>query len=321
MRRFDRPDGKEPALPKPYGFVPIPAKGMNPEAPTGHDAYMRDLLTGTISGTLTALSPVHVASGNIELTRTQPSLVKAHFRQGGRPTIPGSSLKGAVRSIVEAISDPPSCLRVTQARYDYLPPNVRRCASKESLCIACRMFGAMGYMGQICFADAPLSAGETEIVRIPAFFAPRTRERVYLDRARVKGRKFYSHGQRGQIAHGNVPVEACPVGSQFSLTVQFQNLEAKQLALVLTALGQGQPRLFPKLGGGKPACCGSVEIKDIAVTMVPAHASALDFETEPRREDLTALLATTSAINQDSLRRLAEILQYPGERECQSGSY
>lgn len=321
MRRFDRPGGEEPAQPKPYGFVPISTQGMKPETPVGHDAYKRDLLTGKITGNLTALSPVHVASGNIELTGRQPSLVKAHFRQGRRPTIPGSSLKGAVRSIIEAISDPPSCLRVTQARYDYLPPNVRGCANKESLCVACRMFGAMGYMGQVCFTDAPLAQGETEIVRIPLLFAPRTRERVYLDRGRVKGRKFYSHGQRGQIAHGNVPVEACPVGSRFSLTLHFQNLKAEQLALLLIGLGQGQPRLFPKLGGGKPACCGSVEVKDIAVTTVPAHASALDFEPAPRHEDLATLLAATGAVNRDRLQRLAEILKYPGERECQSGSY
>jgi CRISPR/Cas system CSM-associated protein Csm3 (group 7 of RAMP superfamily) len=319
-RRFDRPEGEEPP-PKPYAFVPIPEARADQRRPTGHDLYKEGLLTGSVAGTLVALSPVHVASGNVELTGTKPSLVKAHFRRNGRPTIPGSSLKGAIRSIVEAISNPSSCLRVTQARYDYQPPNVRRCANKESLCVACRMFGAMGYMGQVHFADTPLASGEAEIVHIPSLFAPRTRERVYLERGMVKGRKFYTHGQRGQTAHGNVPVEACPAGSQFPLALHFDNLEAQQLALLLMALGQGQSRLFPKLGGGKPACCGSVEIRDVAVIILPTRDSALDFETEPRREDLATLLAATDAINLNSLESLAQILKYPGESNCSSGSY
>jgi CRISPR/Cas system CSM-associated protein Csm3 (group 7 of RAMP superfamily) len=320
MRRFDRPEGDEPP-PKPYAFVPIPQGNTSPKHPAGHDRYQDELLTGTITGTLVAFSPVHVASGNIELTGGKPSLVKAHFRRNDRPAIPGSSLKGSIRSIVEAISEPPSCLRVTQARYDQLPPNARRCADKERLCVACRMFGAMGYMGQVRFADALLASGETETVHLPSLFAPRTRERVYLERGTVKGRKFYMHGQRGQTAHGNVPVEACPAGSRFPLVVSFENLEAKHLTLLLTALGQGQPRLFPKLGGGKPSCCGSVEIRDVGVTTLSARDVALDFEPEPRRESLETLLAPVNAINRDNVARLAEILRYPGERECNSGSY
>ncbi|HWW77043.1 MAG TPA: RAMP superfamily CRISPR-associated protein [Pyrinomonadaceae bacterium] len=320
MRRFDRPEGEEPP-PKPYAFVPIPDSRVIQKHPAGHDLYKEGLLTGTVTATLVALSPVHVASGNVELTGAKPSLVKAHFRRNGRPTIPGSSLKGAIRSIVEAISDPPSCVRITKAPSMQLPPGAEHCRKKERLCVACRMFGAMDYMGQVRFADALLASGETEIAHIPSLFAPRTRERVYLDRGVVKGRKFYAHGQRSQIAHGNVPVEVCPAGSRFPLAVHFENLEARQLALLLTALGQGQPRLFPKLGGGKPACCGSVEVKDVAVTVLPVRASALDFESEPRREDLAALLAAGDAINRDSLESLAQILKYPGERECQSGSY
>ena len=64
-----------------------------------------------------------------------------------------------------------------------------------------------------------------------------------------------------------------------------------------------------------------MEIKDVAVTVLPARASALDFEIEPRREDIANLLATTDAINRESLESLARILKYPGERECQGGSY
>lgn len=321
MTRFNRPGGGQPPLPKPYAFVSIPNARMNPEKPAGHHSYIGNLLTGTIKGTLVALSPIHVASGSVELTGRQPSLVKAHFRCGGRPTIPGSSIKGAIRSIVEAISQPPSCLRVTQARFDNLPSNVRRCTKQESLCIACRMFGAMGYLGQVHFSDAVLQQGDTEIVQIPSLFAPRTREQIYFESGRVKGRKFYMHGQDGQTAPGNVPIEACPLGSQFSLHVDFENLSDSQLGLFLTALGQGNPKLFPKLGGGKPVCCGSLEGRDVTVTTVSASAAAVDFDPKFEAESLESLLGATRSIDRDCLNQLAKILAYPGERPCPDRNY
>jgi CRISPR-associated protein Csm3 len=321
MHRFNRGDNDDPPLPKPYAFVSIPEARMDPKHPIGHDTYRTDLITGAITGILVALSPVHVASGNIELTGRQPSLVKAHFRRNDRPTIPGSSLKGVVRSIVEAISDPPSCLRVTQARFDNIPVNVKRCSRKESLCVACRMFGAMDYWGQVSFADALLVNGGTEIIQIPSLFQPRTRERVYFDKGRVKGRKFYMHGQDGRTARGNVPVEACPVGSRFQLSVRFENLDHGQLALLLTALGQGNPGLTPKLGGAKPACCGSLEITNVTVTTIPVRQSALEFESESSTETLESLLKITDSINRESLSRLANILEYHGENSCPDRNY
>lgn len=322
MRRFDRREGEEPP-PKPYAFVPIPEARVSQQQPVGHDHYKDELLTGTIKGVIVALTPLHVASGNIELTGGRPSLVKAHFRRNDRPTIPGSSLKGAVRSIVEAVSNPPSCLRVTKAPPKNLPPGAMQCRDKERLCVACRMFGAMGYLGQVRFADAALERGAIEIIQIPPLHPPGRYEpeRVYVHNGRVKGRKFYMHGRTGQTARGNVPVEACPARSLFPLTVHFENLEARQLALLLTALGQGQPRLFPKLGGGKPVCFGSVEIKEAEVSTISPRASALDFEAETQRKDLATLLTPTDAINSDSLAGIAQILKYPGEIDCPDGSY
>src|SRR4051812_26898565 len=74
VNRFKRPGDDQPPLPKPYAFVPIPDAPMRPEPPTGHSDFKCDLLTGTIKGTLMALSPIHVASGAIELTGKLPSL-------------------------------------------------------------------------------------------------------------------------------------------------------------------------------------------------------------------------------------------------------
>jgi CRISPR/Cas system CSM-associated protein Csm3 (group 7 of RAMP superfamily) len=307
-----------PPAEKPYAFVPIPPGEARQERPTGHHRYVGDLKTGTLEGTIVAHSPVHVASGQIELTGGQPPLVKAHFRRNGRLTIPGSSLKGAIRSIVEAISSPPSCLRVTRARFNEQPANVRACADKERLCVACRLFGAQGYLGQVCFHDAVLTEGTPAIVTIPSLFAPRTRERLYVADGKVVGRKFYRHGA---LARGNVPLEVCPPGAHFRLRADFENLSDAQLGLLLVALGHGMPRFHPKLGGAKPACCGSVEIRITDVQVVAARTAALDYDAMPQQVDIASLTSTTRLVNRDALQRLAQILTYPGEGQCPTESY
>ena len=161
--------GRLPPLPKPYDFVDIsPLERDDRRHPAGHDRYYPDTLSGRLTGQLTALSPVHVASGLLEMTgRRDVPLVKAHVRSAGRPVIPGSSFKGAIRSIVEAISR--SCVRVTRVRRNQLPRDADGCRNPRRLCVACRMFGSLGFQGNVRFSAAVLRAGfEPGVVSIPA---------------------------------------------------------------------------------------------------------------------------------------------------------
>jgi len=313
MANFDRPRGGQPPLPKPYAFVPFPEERSDLKPAVGHDRYHSHLLTSRIEGVIVALSPVHVASGNIELTGRQPSLVKAHFRCQGKPTIPASSLKGAVRSIVEAISNPPSCARITHAPFDRLPQSARPCRDKSKLCLACRLFGAMDYLGRVRFHDATLSGGDTDIATIPSLHRPRSEAYgTYFSGGRAKGRKFYKHGPAdGEPARGNVPIEVCRRGSQFSLRADFENLSRDEIGLLLAALGHGEPPLFIKLGGGKPVCCGSLRIEIHSVTSFPA--ASLDFDAESISEDIRALSRGTQLIHRKSYEELQKTLQFPGE--------
>src|SRR5919199_4795212 len=208
---------------------------------------------------LEALSPVHVGSGLIELSGDgRRPLVREMVRVQGVPVIPGSSFKGCVRSIVEAISA--SCVRATKTRD--VPRGLEACRSKERLCIACRIFGAQDFQGLVRFSDLRLGddpAKAVEIVEVPQLFQPRTREQVYYRGPVVRGRKFFMHG--AQQARGDSPVEVCRVGSRFTGTIDFTNLQPEQLGLLLVALGQDpQHQLFLKLGGAKPACYGSVRV-------------------------------------------------------------
>jgi CRISPR-associated protein (TIGR03986 family) len=105
----------------PYNFVELPEKIVEvaeSDLPT-HDRYYPNLLTGRIDCTLTTESPLYIRCGltpadyadwsekpNDQLTNDQRQ-IKANFfalPDDGRPIIPGSSLRGMLRSLVEIIT-------------------------------------------------------------------------------------------------------------------------------------------------------------------------------------------------------------------------
>jgi hypothetical protein len=185
------------------------------------------------------------------------------------------------------------------------------------------MFGSLGYLGQVRFSDAVQVSGGVEVVYAPPLYAPRPRVRRYYDnRGKVAGRKFYYHGQ---LAKGDTPLEACPAGSEFTFSVQFDNLEEKELGLLLIVLGQGEPKFYPKLGGGKPACLGSVEVIIEVLEVRGGKEAYLSYETEGTPADparyVEMALADEKLVLPRQLAELARVLRYPSERECPSRNY
>ncbi|MFN3929342.1 MAG: RAMP superfamily CRISPR-associated protein, partial [Thermoflexus sp.] len=94
---------------------------------------------------------LYVGSGQIELfnNRGREQAYYAFARRDGQLIIPGTSIKGAVRSVVEAISN--SCVKLITSR-ERLPPSHQPC-DEDALCPACRLFGVTGYRGRAHFAD------------------------------------------------------------------------------------------------------------------------------------------------------------------------
>lgn len=89
------------AIPSRYNFVPLPRKVFFPDEASGanakvvsHDLPFKDGLSGSIEVSVTAESPIFIGDGD------------ANFFQlpDGRHAIPGTSLKGAMRSVMEIIS-------------------------------------------------------------------------------------------------------------------------------------------------------------------------------------------------------------------------
>jgi CRISPR/Cas system CSM-associated protein Csm3 (group 7 of RAMP superfamily) len=326
----DRDRGRgagQPSLRKPYAFVPL-AQRVTRQEPAGHHRFQH--INGRLDGVLVARSPVHVASGLLEpRTDRQYPLVKAQFRVNGQPAIPGTSLKGCIRSILEAISS--SAVTATRAQ---IPREAQPSRANDNLDVAQRLFGAMGYQGQVRFSDVVAETDMLKIEPTTQLFRPRREAlQAYYDGRQVKGRKFYMHGE---LAKGDLPLETCPVGTRFVFRVDFANLTAGELGLLLIALGLGEPRFWPKLGGGKPACLGTVEVVERTLSLDDdSHAAYKEFDlpdaavtdSQPYLAAARTEQLVLDAPNQPQLRKLAEILRWPNEddegkkRNCPDRSY
>lgn len=314
----------QPVAPKPYGFTPlIPLSPQDREMPKGHDHYYDGTVNGYLEATLIVATPLHVASGQMTLRPGQtPSLVRGLTRVNGQPCIPASTLKGVVRSAVEAITR--SCVRITLERD--LPSGAAGCKNKQKLCLACRMFGALGFEGHVRFDDAVLKGEEQQaikIARMPALYQPRNRSGAYRDaRGNLKGRKFYMHGRT--VVNAATPVEIFVPESQLAVKVRFENLTPGELGVLLTALGLGKPALTLKIGGGKPACYGSaVVVPNKLAVWEAAKALYGDYDAASTAGDDTEryVQAATGLILPEHLKRLAEVWAYDMKRECPGGNY
>lgn len=91
----------------PYNFVPLPAGVFFPNwaDKVSHDVPFSDGLTGKICLTLTAETPIFVRNGAAQKDDKEGKKEKSFSHDAdGRYFIPGTSIKGAVRSILEILS-------------------------------------------------------------------------------------------------------------------------------------------------------------------------------------------------------------------------
>lgn len=322
---------RQPAEPKPFAFVQLPTS-VNKSVPTGHDKYLHNRTTGKIHGTIKALTPIHIGSGIIDFgehVNQQVELIKTAMRSKGILIIPGSSLKGAIRSVVEAISE--SCICKTKVRLNRKNTEdfreCRRNSRNERICIACRMFGAMGFQGNITIQDAQFIQGKVEAKRVPLLQRPR---RYTADGQGRPMRKFYKHGE---VATGNTAFEACEKDSTFRFNVQIDNLSYAEWGLFFTALGKHPGHPFNlKIGGAKPRCFGSVEFNIDEVNIADNHQDRYltwDAHTDTVHKDNDLKMwinsccesAENSLIQLDQLQTLIEEIKPPENGKCPERNY
>jgi len=335
---------------KPYFYTPLSGT-FRREVPVSHAAYDAGKLSGEISGIIVARSPIHVASGQIItwadlshykdiLVRGQPpGLVAAHFRANDRRAIPASSLKGVLRSVVEAISyscpefeirKKPGKHRGVEvvdisAEHQRCQVDATKDLAENQLCPACRIFGGIGsgagkggYLGNVSFADALQETGEGAIFDRMPLYSPqpsysqalprkRTGYKLYFqnrDKTEPLGRKFYKIGTpRSKTGGRYEPIEVCDAGSTFGLRIRFYNLTPGELGLLLMALGRSAPENFAlKLGGGKPLSLGTFQVNLTSLTRFDTQTAWDEYEPkESLIDDLVKINEYAQAVHDEGL--------------------
>lgn len=273
---------------KPYQFVPFPTEQPLRKEGAGQDRIQKGYLSGWLELELVTLSPLQVATGitdfvkstrGEQLALTQVSMKRRDASDPSRmiraTVLPGSSLKGAVRSLVEALS--PSCVPIVSSLVlSTLPRHLTRCTDVKRLCPACRLFGMSGgeknnYIGQVSISDAQVPPGNLSYLSTPLLWAPaRSRGRSlpprYLSQGKAKGRKLYEHRR---AASGPDPRFVIKEGVTIPTRLYFTNLSEAELGLLIAALGNHPQYPFPiKIGAGKPVGMGSVEVQIKAAVLL-----------------------------------------------------
>lgn len=281
----------------PYGFVPLGPKPPTRRAPLGHHRLDENGVHGVLVCRLTTKTPLFVYD-----PRYAKALPNGHEEarfpvdnEIKEAVIPGSSLKGVIRSLLEAVE--PSCFALpndwTNGERTYRGSGITRdrppikvrlsagfetCSDDQRLCPACRIFGAVGrrgewaWTGSVSISDARSPRGQYKLLSLATLGVlstpkPEGRPREYLIQPGdlVKGRKFYRHRldppePTTRRDRQTKTVERVDRGAVFHFTVEYENLRDDELRPLLYAIVL-EPALWHKVGMGKPLGLGSAQIE------------------------------------------------------------
>ncbi len=215
--------------------------------------------------------------------------------EGGGYIIPGSSLKGMIRSVVETLGN--GCLTLFDGDYERgkvnyrhkVPNDFQHCQDNSKLCLACRTFGMLRgnsiFLGKVNIGDAvalPDKIYTYEPLYTAVLVEPKPHhDAFYLDEAKqhIAGRKFYFHhspevkplSARGPIVFNGRPanrfIQPLDYDTQFRFRVDFTALEADEFGALLFAIAL-EEEMRHKIGYGKPLGLGSVYLQPVRLTLI-----------------------------------------------------
>lgn len=287
---------KSKSNPNPYDFVPLEASqpirlAWSPET-YGIDRYQPDRYSGRICCILHPETPIFVHGQG-----QQGGNRRSFFRIDGKPGIPAASLKGAIRSIYEIVTD--SCLSSVSDEYkasrpikisQRLPSDAYKpCHTLSEVCPACMLFGmveqevkeARGVAGRLSFSDAvPVKILDQWQDMPKQGGGPQPRHASFYFQnggaGKILGRKLYYHHQDYQATiklygDGGRPglMKAELQSGDFTFQIDFVNLtEAELNNLCYTLLLEEEIRHH--MAYGKAYGLGSARI---LISQIDLHCS------------------------------------------------
>ena len=284
----------------PYDFVRIDwSRPPERRQPVWHHRLVgqgtQHLYSGFVEVDVFAETPLFVSDPR---TVSPDPKKPAQFMQNaqGDYIIPGSSLKGMLRCLVETLGN--GCLTLFDGQYERGKVNYRReapeafqkCGNTTQLCIACRTFGTLKertsgvFLGKVNIGDACTAdqVYKYEPIYTAVLVEPKPHHQsFYLDETRkhIAGRKYYFHHSpdvqpltaNGPIRFGNVLanryIQPLDYDTKFHFRVDFTNLEADEFAALMLAIVLEQD-MRHKIGYGKPLGLGSISLVPTSLTLV-----------------------------------------------------
>ena len=210
----------------------------------------------TFTVRLETLEPVLVMSGDAVVNGPDMTFVRTHRQGRTEAFLPGSSLKGVLRSHAERIA---RTLKDRSVCGVFDHADVVGCSSRISeakdpsdyrrSCPACRLFGSLLWKGRFSASDAYLTEAHRDV-------QPELRDGVGIDR--VSG---------GASRGAKFDLEVMPAGVEFETQFDVTNFEAWQLgwlAYVVRDLMEGRVRVGAMTSRGLGRIRGHVDTIDLA---------------------------------------------------------
>lgn len=241
----------------------------------------------SFSGVLEGTSGLHVGAGLSNLLAVDSAVVRD---AGGRPYLPATTLKGALRACIDRLAPVVGVERGLTScgmspREEQCPSPVGSAAHRavesalrefqgtpqerevqlfqlleERLCSSCRLFGSPWLAGRLSFADA-LPSGDIDVpVEI--------RDSVGIDR---------DSGVARESSHYSY--EALPSNLQFDFQLEAQNLDEADQALLAVGLSEWQHGNV-RLGGGRGRGLGHSRLTLQAVGTITFASAPTDARQE-----------------------------------------
>lgn len=242
-----------------YFFVDMPSTETNYVSRANRRDKTHNL-SGLLKVRLVTVDPLFIGSGFQELEDGQ--FVKQMLAENGKPIIPGSGLKGAVRQICRAVSH--SCVPMEATRINLPHGTKLQCkpekkAEFDKSCIVCDMFGKMGWGSKVFFSDLTAESAETKRFNAAQQFPPHPDAGKYLDEEDYHAFKFYKTKISSVTKPQTDLLRAVPPKTVFTGEITYRHLDETELGLLLFGLGQSKT-ISLKLGGYRNEGFGTVNL-------------------------------------------------------------
>lgn len=267
-----------------------PQGEISRQSPIPHDRWQTDRLSGTLRLTLSTPPGQYVSPGTGRLVLTEKEgteiVAQQAARAAGHPVIPGSGIKGAVRTLYELLSF--SCDPFAATDRSRRHETGVYC-TRQSCCEACSLFGLLGWNGRVGFSDAvPVrpDSVQVNVENVPIPWTPDASKtpgdfRLYdLEEARMldPDRKVWMPRPKElarEVFRGDLETQ-----------MTFWNVSREELGRLLLTMGLGPEegsRFHLRLGGVKYDGKGGVQVKPQAIRLTAPERETLEGKDSEER--------------------------------------